>query len=255
MDNSDIELAEKKKKMLQRCFSRMDQGSLRGSIFALMSATLGAGILSMPYMLRISGYFSGTLLILIGAGVSFISNVLLFHCHAKTNIGSYSELVETYLGPFWGRFLEFITVFTGSTASTGYIVIFATNIRQMASDFLLGKETTEQFWFWCLIIFILFLLLLPLVLKKQIDDLRYFNSIGVAAAIYPAFLMVFLVPFFAQNSFYPRDYTAFKWDLNVLKSFSISLFAYTCQLIVIQVKMEIKNPTEIRLVKVFNFSF
>jgi len=60
-----------------RTFSKMGPGSLRGSIFALCSAAIGAGVLSLPYVLRLNGYIIGIAFICIGAIAADWSNCML----------------------------------------------------------------------------------------------------------------------------------------------------------------------------------
>ena len=43
------------------------EGSVRGSVFNLCSATLGAGALALPYAFSRAGWLLGTIMLLIGA--------------------------------------------------------------------------------------------------------------------------------------------------------------------------------------------
>lgn len=45
----------------------MDAGSVRGSIMSICNAAIGAGVLSLPYVLALNGWFMGILIIVIGA--------------------------------------------------------------------------------------------------------------------------------------------------------------------------------------------
>ena len=50
-----------------RTFGKLEKGSLRGSIFSLCASAIGSGVLSLPYVLSLSGWAMGFILILIGA--------------------------------------------------------------------------------------------------------------------------------------------------------------------------------------------
>ena len=52
-------------------------GGLKGSIFNLMAACLGAGILTLPYTVYANGLILGPLLIIIAALLSYYSGYLL----------------------------------------------------------------------------------------------------------------------------------------------------------------------------------
>lgn len=58
---------------MERTFGPMQQGSVRGSIFALCAVAIGAGVLSLPFVLRMNGWVLGTILIIIGAVSGFFS--------------------------------------------------------------------------------------------------------------------------------------------------------------------------------------
>ena len=61
----------------ERTFSKLEAGSVRGSIFALCSSAIGAGVLSLPYVLALNGYVIGLAFIAIGAIAGDWSNYLL----------------------------------------------------------------------------------------------------------------------------------------------------------------------------------
>lgn len=52
-------------------------GGVKGSIFTLMSAILGAGILTLPYAVYANGLILGPILIIIGALLSYYAGYLL----------------------------------------------------------------------------------------------------------------------------------------------------------------------------------
>ena len=83
----------------------MTKGSIRSSIIALMSCTMGSGMLALPcnnlilykYIHtikdnnKISGVLLGSLLMLIGAFISRLCMQLLMECSFKSNTKSYTE--------------------------------------------------------------------------------------------------------------------------------------------------------------------
>ena len=56
-----------KRPFFNRTFGKLEKGSVRGSIFSLCACAIGAGILSLPYVLALNGWVIGMALILIGA--------------------------------------------------------------------------------------------------------------------------------------------------------------------------------------------
>eukprot|EP00954_Amorphochlora_amoebiformis_P026296 1378433-Amorphochlora_amoeboformis.AAC.1 len=62
---------------LTRVFSRVEPGSLRGSIFTLSSSAIGAGVLSLPLVMRNTGLILGGMLCITGAILALFSMNML----------------------------------------------------------------------------------------------------------------------------------------------------------------------------------
>mgnify|MGYP001265960286 CR=1 FL=1 len=68
MANFDRRNNEKEERgFFARTFSKLDRGSLRGSIFALSASAIGSGVLSLPYVLNLNGCGAGIFFLFIGA--------------------------------------------------------------------------------------------------------------------------------------------------------------------------------------------
>jgi amino acid permease len=52
---------------MDRTFGKMNKGSVRGSIMSLVSAAVGGGVLSLPFVFALSGWCIGIFLLLLGA--------------------------------------------------------------------------------------------------------------------------------------------------------------------------------------------
>ena len=77
---------------LRRTFGPMQQGSVRGSIFALCAVAIGAGVLSLPYVLKLNGWVLGTLLIIIGAVSGYYSMYMILVRSIESKCKNFSEL-------------------------------------------------------------------------------------------------------------------------------------------------------------------
>ena len=95
---------------LYRAFSPMERGSVRGSIFALASTAIGAGILSLPYVLATCGLLLGIFLVGLGAVLALVSLNLLIECAHVTGIKNYAQLARELFGPKAGLFLNYVFV-------------------------------------------------------------------------------------------------------------------------------------------------
>ena len=75
-----------------RTFSKLEKGSLRGSIFALCASAIGSGVLSLPYVLGLCGYGLGIIFMLLGATAAEISLRMLAHLAVKHKMPNYSKI-------------------------------------------------------------------------------------------------------------------------------------------------------------------
>ena len=89
-----------KRSCWNKWFGTLTPGSMRGSIFALMSTAIGAGVLSLPYVLRQSGLIIGVFFLVIGAIIAYFSmRLLVWGCYRK-NLWNYTKLVRENFGPW-----------------------------------------------------------------------------------------------------------------------------------------------------------
>lgn len=62
----------------------IEPGSMSGSIFSLTAACMGAGTLTMPYIVSKTGLVLGPILILAGALLSYYAGMLIIKCSNLT---------------------------------------------------------------------------------------------------------------------------------------------------------------------------
>ena len=98
------------------------EGSVRGSVFNLCSATLGAGALSLPFAFSKSGWCLGLLMLIVGALATVFSIHLLIRSRLATDCVSYEDLTVDIFGRAMGFIVELnILVFCFGTA-IAYII-------------------------------------------------------------------------------------------------------------------------------------
>jgi hypothetical protein len=80
------------KTFVERTFSKLDRGSLRGSIFSLCASAIGSGVLSLPYVLKLCGYVQGLCFMLLGAFGAEISLRMLATVAVEQGLPNYSKI-------------------------------------------------------------------------------------------------------------------------------------------------------------------
>lgn len=73
-------------------------GGTSGSVFSLIAATLGAGTLTFPYAVMENGIAWGTILIILGALISYYTGMLLVITSNHTKRHRYEDMAEALFG-------------------------------------------------------------------------------------------------------------------------------------------------------------
>lgn len=89
----------------QRTFSKIQPGSMRSSIFSLVSTALGAGAFAIPCVLKNTGLILGLLLVILAALLSLLGMNQITKAAVHYRIYDYSHLVNKVLGKPWAIFL------------------------------------------------------------------------------------------------------------------------------------------------------
>lgn len=107
----------------------MGPGSVRGSIFALCSAAIGAGVLSLPYVFKLNGWGFGILFLIIGAVSGDYSNRILAYRACEFNERSYYKLLVKAAGDKMGRFMTIASILYLFGTVIGYAIIMISLIK------------------------------------------------------------------------------------------------------------------------------
>eukprot|EP01017_Pseudomicrothorax_dubius_P035077 TRINITY_DN4873_c0_g1_i2.p1 TRINITY_DN4873_c0_g1~~TRINITY_DN4873_c0_g1_i2.p1 ORF type:complete len:262 (+),score=21.64 TRINITY_DN4873_c0_g1_i2:174-959(+) len=162
-------------------------GSLKGSIFTLISATLGAGILALPLATFRSGFILSMVQIFGCAILGYVTTYLLVCSAEKIQKFNYFELAYfSFGGPF--RLMVKIVFFLCSWSyGVSYFILIngyiATSLRTLIPnvdfpDYLIDVNG----YFWQVVIAVA--VALPLSLKRRITSLIIWCLIGFGCIIF-----------------------------------------------------------------------
>ena len=76
--------------MLQTMLNKVQPGSIKASVFTLVTAVVGAGILSLPMAMKLAGFATGAALMLVCALLAFFSIKMLVSCSDSVPEGGVS---------------------------------------------------------------------------------------------------------------------------------------------------------------------
>lgn len=97
-------------------------------------------------------------------------------------------------------------------------------------------------------------ILLPLAMKRDISSLAYMGFFSVCSLLYVTVLLIIEQPFYWSEYRHQPGFEvrAFIIDANILTSFSLVAFSYTCQISTLPIYSELVRPKYRRIKKVIN---
>ncbi|CAK0833041.1 unnamed protein product [Prorocentrum cordatum] len=162
---------------LARTLRPMGEGSLRGSVLTLMSASIGPGSLLLPYMFRLLGVPMGVACIAFGTYCGAQSLRLIMTVAHLTRCDSYSAGVACLLGPLAGNVLS-------AVLSVTMVLATGTHLKFLAGllPCLLPDASTARFTAIALVF--------PLCAVRDVGALRYAAMVGPVFLVYVTVLLV-----------------------------------------------------------------
>ncbi|KAK7195129.1 amino acid transporter aATP11 [Novymonas esmeraldas] len=159
-------------------------GGFLATSFNLASATLGAGIISIPSGFNLSGVIMSCVYLVLAAAGTIYSMNLLAKVMIKTGLRSYAQSARVLLGRGADYFLAVLIMLQCFGGSVAYIIATSTLLNPILNApsspaFLKTKKgnrvITSMVWL---------VLMLPLVFPKQVNSLRYVSTCGVLFIVY-----------------------------------------------------------------------
>ncbi len=112
LDDKNEELDEEnpKRSIMKRFFSPMEEGSLRGSIFAMSSLALGTGCLALPQKFGQMSFVVSLITIIFAALSAYWSLKIMIIVSKKIKCNEYSKCVSFSFGKKAANFLDVVTI-------------------------------------------------------------------------------------------------------------------------------------------------
>ena len=220
-----------RKTFADRTFSKMEPGSLRGSIFSLCSAAIGAGVLSLPYVLVLNGWVIGICFIIIGALAADWSNCMLAQRAIEYKVPNYQKLCEKAGGPKLAQFLSICILIYIFGVLISYQIIMTSLFKYAIHQFGVSKETSEseRMSVYESVPFMVFFLF-PLCMKRDQSAFRYISMFSIVALFYTAVVLIIELPAYYKHfsSLPGAVIPAYYIDLNLFSGCAMTFYSYQC---------------------------
>ncbi|KAJ3431435.1 transmembrane amino acid transporter protein [Anaeramoeba flamelloides] len=250
--NESVPLVDQKKNLLvtKSDMYRKGKASLPSSISNITNTVLGAGILSLPYVLQNMGWALGFILMGFIALISIVTLKMLGIACKTFQVPSYPKLMRVV----GGKKLEFATklllLLTVLSAVASYIILIGDCFPKVI-QYAAGKN---EGYFWTgrnfITVVVILCVAFPVSMLPKMDYLRYTSYFSIFSSCYVVFLTVFKYAY--SSSPRTSDSThafASNWK-DILKTLPNIIFAYGAQIVLPSVTWELKNPTKKRVLGV-----
>lgn len=264
---------EPQKNFLIRTFSKIEPGSMRGSIFNLVILAIGIGSLSLPQQVSNLGVLLWLILMIITAILTNWTIGVLIKAARERNLTNYSQTVEEYLGKKWSILydINMIIYIFGMLVSyqiIGYqmigAIIYNSFSSQRNSYINLEEFYKNSFWNDILTRLLVMIgcatvILIPLNSLRKISKLRFTSLFGIISLAIFACVLCVQLPFFIIQNNKKGVYDniniynfkkSFEGDIVFFKSWASIIFAYTCHHGVFPVYHQLFDNNERRTNKV-----
>lgn len=209
---------------MNRTFSKMEKGGIRGSIFLLLITTAGCSFFYLPYYSKKCGILLTTLLLIIPAVLSYYSSTLMYYGFKFTKAVTYDECINRIFGRKIGllaNIIVFIHVF-GSVVSTWvFSYVFCSST---ASTIFGGFSDSGKNLFLYLFFGVTFILMFMSVTFANIDKLKFIAIFGFLILVYLMVLFMALTPEYFN---YYNDSGQFKLEGAIFSGFVFKTYGLT----------------------------
>ncbi|KAI8391589.1 transmembrane amino acid transporter protein-domain-containing protein [Radiomyces spectabilis] len=190
--------------------------------FNLVNATVGAGIIGLPFAVYHAGFFIGIAVSVIVAILSQLGLYMLIRAGQRTNIYKFAMLVEYLMGRPGYHFLNFIVFFQAAGACVSYFILVGDTIPVLLTLYF---PQYSIFANRSLVIAVIsYVFILPLNLSRSIGALARWSILSVLCL--PVILLTMLIraPVYAPEHRAPLTWVG----SDIFGALGIMAFAFAC---------------------------
>jgi len=207
--------------------SRKYTDSILGATFNLVNATIGSGVLGLPFVARETGLLNGIGCLILGAIAAVISLSYLRYTHMlmleiDPEAKSYEDIGYNLYGTVMSFLVKSTVIFLNFGGSVSYLIILGTVINTVWK----GHPIFGNNWYTSLII------ALPatfMCLLKRMSDIRFISYASLTAVF--AFILYLFVGYVAPGSILGPSSGVIqlsRWNVSMLRVLGIITFAFAC---------------------------
>ena len=182
--------------------------SLPAALSNVVMAVLGAGQLTLPYVMSQLGFAFGMLLLVCFALVAMYSSALLRALTASTKAATYGDMLGRALGPRWKTACAVVVVLYAFGTAVSYFLIIREQLHRIAAFFLPPSDTGATPWEEnkvLMLVVVTALVVYPLSALRDLTALRFSSSLGSLFALYITSVVCLYAPWGADRHHVHED--------------------------------------------------
>ncbi|KAK1667483.1 hypothetical protein QYE76_055642 [Lolium multiflorum] len=234
--------------------------SVSGAVFNLSTSIIGAGIMSIPAAMRVLGVAPALVLI---AAVAFLSDVsvefmLRYTGWAPSGPPSYAGIMGDAFGRAGAAALNVFVAFTTAGTLVVYLIIIGDVLSGSAGAGaehagVLGELFSARWWTGreFVILVMVVVVLLPLVLLRRVDSLRYTSAVSILlAALFMLITMgITVYTIFSGTAKMPRmlpDFSRLSSPFELFTAVPVIVLAFTFHFNVHPIRAELSKASDMK---------
>lgn len=185
---------------MKRTFSKVGAGSVRGSIFSLCACAIGAGVLSLPYVLALCGWALGIAFIFTGAMAATWSNTILAELAVNTGLSNLSQLANRAGGKYLEKSLSWMIILYMFGSCISYQIIITSLFKYACIKLGMDEDKVNEPMFAIYqAVPTAAIALFPMSLKKDMSAFRYVSLASIAALLYTGIVLIYDLPSYYKH--------------------------------------------------------
>ncbi|GET91082.1 amino acid transporter, putative [Leishmania tarentolae] len=222
-------------------------GGVISNCFSLGSVTLGGGIISMPSSFAMTGIIMSIIYLVVITMVTVYTMTLLGYAMKATGCKTFEELSLVLFGRGWDYFVGFVLWLSCFGTAVAYISAVSSLITPILEKspgtpaYLLttsgNRLITSLIWL---------VLMVPVVIPKRVNSIRYVSAIGVFMVVYFVITIVVHSSMNGMKEGMRGNMTHFTTGNEAIYGLSIFIFSFLCQAVTGSVYFEQRPHPSVR---------
>ena len=178
------------KSMARRCkiVDDSEKAGLIPSLFNIINANLGTGILAMPFVVRLSGYWGIATIIIIGILGNYSGKKLINLLYEYADDGTRVRVRDTYVDigeAFWPGYGKYLVHFANFFEQFSHCALLLIMPGTVVAHVFPGTEMSEGTW-----IFLISLTILPTAFLRKMHQISWLSVVTVMTAVVISILVL-----------------------------------------------------------------